>query len=100
MKLTTVVEGAEILGTTVQRAYELVRLQILPPGVVVRLGRQVRINKEALEDWIREGGQSLPGGWRRQPTDPRSNASMVHPNPSPRQPTPQLAQPGRKNQRR
>ena len=53
---------AEILDLTPARIYELVREGVLP---AVRLGRQVRIDPEALEAWIDSGGQSLPGGWRR-----------------------------------
>ena len=38
-ELKTAESGARILGVSVQRFYELVRTGILPPGVVVRLGR-------------------------------------------------------------
>jgi len=48
------------------RAYELARVGILPDGVVVRLGRQIRFDEDALVDWIRGGGQALPGGWKRE----------------------------------
>lgn len=67
MKLIRVEDAAEILTVSVQRVYELVRTNVLPPGVAIRLGRQVRINEVALRDWLIRGGQSLPGGWRREP---------------------------------
>jgi excisionase family DNA binding protein len=65
MKLGTGKRAAEILGVTQARFYELVRTQILPPGVIIRLGRQIRVDEDALEAWIRSGGQTLAGGWRR-----------------------------------
>ena len=66
-KLVTIPEVAErVLGVKVHRAYEMARLGILPAGVVVRFGRQVRIDQQALSEWVRNGGQALPGGWRRR----------------------------------
>jgi hypothetical protein len=47
------------------RAYQLVRAQIIPPGVVVRLGRRIFIDVNEWEKFKRSGGKSLPGGWRR-----------------------------------
>jgi excisionase family DNA binding protein len=46
---------AQILNVDKHRVYELAR-EILPAGVVVRLGRQVRFDEEALNDWIARGG--------------------------------------------
>ncbi len=66
LKLTTVKEGAQILAVSEGRLYEMIRTGLLPPGVVVHLGRQVRIDEDALADWIKAGGQALPGGWRRE----------------------------------
>lgn len=67
MKLSKAELGAAILDVTLQRFYELVRTNVLPPGVVVRLGRQVKVDEDALREWIKSGGQALPGGWRREP---------------------------------
>lgn len=67
MALTTVKVAAEFLHVTEARVYELIRQGIIPPGVAVRLGRQVRLDAEALAEWIQHGGQSLPGGWRSNP---------------------------------
>ena len=66
MKLLSVEQVAKILGTSKARIYELIRDDLLP---AVRLGRQVRVADEFLEEWIAQGGQALPGGWRREPPD-------------------------------
>lgn len=42
------------LGVSKDRAYELVRLGILP---AVRLGRQVRVDEDVLHEWILSGGR-------------------------------------------
>ena len=57
--LITVPEAADLLRVSPARAYELVRTGVLPPGVGVRLGRQVRIDREKLESWLAEGGRGL-----------------------------------------
>jgi excisionase family DNA binding protein len=44
---------AERLNVTPSRAYELVRTGVVP---CVRLGRQVRVDPEAVERWIEAGG--------------------------------------------
>ncbi|MEW6523647.1 MAG: helix-turn-helix domain-containing protein [Bacillota bacterium] len=62
MHLLTIQEVAEILRVTNSRAYEMARTGLLPG--VVRLGRQIRVNKVALDEFIRNGGQALPGGWK------------------------------------
>lgn len=62
--LLTVDEVARMLGVTRARCYQLVRENLLP---CVRLGRQVRIAPEALEEWRKTGGRPLAGGWRREP---------------------------------
>ena len=41
------------LGVSKDRAYELVRLGILP---AVRLGRQVRVDEDVMHKWIVSGG--------------------------------------------
>ena len=64
MELLTVPEVAGQLRVSVPRAYQLVREGVVP---AVRLGRQVRIDQEVLRAWIAQGGQGLPGGWRRGP---------------------------------
>lgn len=61
--LITLKEAAKTLGVTYARADELARQDLIP---VVRLGRQVRLSPEALEDFIRGGGKTLEGGWRKE----------------------------------
>jgi putative molybdopterin biosynthesis protein len=56
-RLLTLKEVAEILNVKVFRAAELVRLGILP---AVRLGRQIRVDREQLSGFIARGGKSLP----------------------------------------
>lgn len=60
--LLTVETVAARLGVTTARGYELVREHIIPS---VRLGRQIRVDPDQLEEFIRSGGQSLSGGWRK-----------------------------------
>ena len=64
LELLTVPEVATQLRVSVPRAYQLAREGVLP---VVRLGRQVRIEEETLRKWVAQGGQGLPGGWRKEP---------------------------------
>jgi excisionase family DNA binding protein len=61
--LLTVAEVAQILRVSVPRCYELARTAQIP---VVKIGRPTRIDSERLTAFIREGGASLPGGWRRE----------------------------------
>gem|GEM_PF-2814985 len=49
----TLAEAAEHLKVSYQRAAELVRKKILP---AFRMGRQVRIARRELEEFIRRGG--------------------------------------------
>ncbi len=56
IKLQRIPKLAEVLDVTVPRAYELARAGFFPPGVVVRIGRQVRVNEDALRAWIASGG--------------------------------------------
>ena len=51
----TVSDVAEILRLNQDRVYEAVRLGLLP---AVHIGRQIRIEKEAFETWVRGGGTS------------------------------------------
>ena len=62
-RFLTLKDFADQYGITYQRAAELGRIGILP---IVRLGRQVRIDPRQLDEFIRKGGVSLPGGWRRK----------------------------------
>lgn len=61
--LLTIEKVALRLGISEARGYELARENILP---VVRLGRQVRVDPDLLDEFIRNGGQALPGGWKKE----------------------------------
>ena len=47
---------ATILGVSEDRAYVMAREGLLP---IVRMGRQVRVDKRALEEWINAGGRRV-----------------------------------------
>lgn len=64
MPLQDATKTADLLGVTVQRLYDLVKHGVVPS---VRVGRRVMFDPDAIRDWIKAGGQSLPGGWRREP---------------------------------
>lgn len=65
-RLLTVDQVAERCNLSPARVYDLLRQSILPG---VRFGRQVRVPSDLLEQFIRDGGRPLPGGWRRRPTN-------------------------------
>jgi len=47
---------ANRLGISTNRVYDLARMKLLP---VVRIGRQVRFDGDAIEAWIEAGGAGL-----------------------------------------
>ena len=53
--LLRITDVAVLLSITPARAYELARRGVLP---CVRLGRQVRVDPERLEQWIAAGGHA------------------------------------------
>jgi excisionase family DNA binding protein len=63
-RLITLHDAAEILGVRYSRAADLARQDLIP---TVRLGRNIRIDPVKLDEFIDNGGQALPGGWRRAP---------------------------------
>jgi len=63
MRLLIVPEVAEMLRISEPRAYELVRQGLIPH---TRLGRQIRVEEGALREFVKAGGQALPGGWKRE----------------------------------
>ena len=64
-KLMTADELAVRLRVSLSRVYALAREDRVDG--VVRIGRQVRFDPERVAAWIGQGGQRLPGGWRREP---------------------------------
>ena len=57
-RLLRITEVADLLSITPSRAYELARRGLLP---VVRLGRQVRVDREQLAAFITAGGRAIDG---------------------------------------
>jgi len=62
-KLITVEQAADILNVSVDRVYAIARENILP---VVRIGRQIRVDPEQLDEFIASGGQNFAGGWKKE----------------------------------
>lgn len=61
--LLAVKDAARDLNVTPKKVYELIEQGQLPIGVVVRLGRQIKINSERLQTWIERGGTAAePAG--------------------------------------
>jgi hypothetical protein len=58
-QLQPVAYAACRLGETPARIYNIIKAGLLPLGVVVRLGRHVRIDPDALERFIAAGGRAL-----------------------------------------
>ena len=52
-KLLRIGEVAVILDVPIARAYDLARSGSLP---IVRLGRQLRVHPQVLDEWMRAGG--------------------------------------------
>jgi hypothetical protein len=49
-----------------QAVYVAIREEVLPRGIVVRLGRKLFINESKYQAFIEQGGAALPGGWRKE----------------------------------
>jgi excisionase family DNA binding protein len=61
MRLLTAKQTSEVLQVKLPRVYELAR-EVLPAGVVVRIGRQVRFDESALNAWLSNGGTLINEG--------------------------------------
>ncbi|SHF07441.1 DNA binding domain-containing protein, excisionase family [Seinonella peptonophila] len=61
-RLLRITEVSKILDVKVDRVYTMAREGLL---LVVRLGRQIRVDKIKLNQWIDNGEQALPGVWKR-----------------------------------
>lgn len=55
MLLLTAEQVAEQLQVKKSRVYEMARLGIIPS---VRMGRQIRFDQRALEEWVARGGSA------------------------------------------
>jgi excisionase family DNA binding protein len=56
----TAQETAELLNLPLPRIYEVTRKGFFPAGVVIRIGRQIRYNRESLMAWLQHGGNEAP----------------------------------------
>jgi len=59
MKFYTVQQIADLVQLSPARVYEAIRLGLLP---AVHIGRQVRIEEQGFQDWVRRGGQAYQPG--------------------------------------
>ncbi|MBL8238626.1 MAG: helix-turn-helix domain-containing protein [Bryobacterales bacterium] len=57
-ELISLREAATVLGTHYERVWKLCKKGAIPPGVVVRLGGRLLINRPRLDEWISAGGNS------------------------------------------
>jgi excisionase family DNA binding protein len=72
----TVREGAQLLGVSERRLYALVADGALPEGIVIRLGRAVRLSGPRLRRWLGvDTNQEGPGPER--PTVDGTNRSAT-----------------------
>jgi excisionase family DNA binding protein len=65
-ELIDVSEAASAVGSSTSHFYDLIRQGVIRAPVVVRLGRRIKISSPALRNWLMDGGEALPGGWRRE----------------------------------
>jgi excisionase family DNA binding protein len=63
-RLLTLEDLARTLNVSYARAAQLAREGVLP---TIRLGRQIRVHPDQLNEFLARGGRALPGGWRREP---------------------------------
>lgn len=57
-RLVIAQRAADVLGVKKQRIYQIVRKKVLPAGIVVHIGRQLRFDLDALQNWIERGGST------------------------------------------
>ena len=62
-RLVTAHWVAGFLGVTRARVYELCREDLLRH---CRLGRSIRFSPQQVVAWAESGGESYPGGWRKE----------------------------------
>lgn len=62
MRFFTVIEIAELLNLSPDRVYEAIRQNLLPS---VHIGRQIRIEEQAFNEWVRQGGLRYAPGHNR-----------------------------------
>ena len=57
-------EVAAMLDLSTDRVYALARQGRIPN---VKIGRSVRFARAAVQQWVEDGGEALPGGWKMDP---------------------------------
>ena len=62
MRFFTVIEIAELLNLSPDRVYEAIRQNLLPS---VHIARQIRIEEQAFNEWVRQGGLRYAPGHNR-----------------------------------
>ena len=63
-KLINSNEAAQIMAVSRGNLYHLIRQELIPVGVLVRLGRRLRFDLPTLEEWLAAGAPH-PEEWRR-----------------------------------
>jgi hypothetical protein len=59
LALITVKKAKKILGKRSDgRVYDLVARGLIPPGPLVRMGREIKFNEEKLIEWVEAGGSA------------------------------------------
>lgn len=54
---------AKFLNDTKARVYRMCKEELIPH---VRVGRRIKFSPEIIREWVKTGGSSYPGGWRRK----------------------------------
>lgn len=76
-RLLTVDEARPILGKKSNGAvYHMVKRGIIPPGPLVRYGREIQFNEELLIQWIKNGGTAAVDKNETQKPDPSLTATV------------------------
>ncbi|WP_067931240.1 helix-turn-helix domain-containing protein [Alicyclobacillus kakegawensis] len=61
-RLLTVPQVADMLAVPEHAVYRMAREKLIP---VIRIGRLLRFDPEALQKWMAQGGKAFEGGWRK-----------------------------------
>jgi len=69
---TSLEETANEHGIQTQHLRRMIHNGVLPAGTWTRLGRRFFIHRIRFDEFLEQGGASLPGGWRQE--DPEAAA--------------------------
>jgi len=73
--LLSVPEAAKLLGLSPRRLYALIAEHQVPEGIVIHLGRSVRLSRARLLSWL--GATDMNTHSSESSPDPRSGTSRV-----------------------